>query len=168
MNHEAISLGDGKSTILDKASLPVLGGLNWTLLRRYGKRASHTVYAKAFVGFKDNKRVYVLMHRLITACPKKLRVDHINGNGLDNRLENLRFCNNSENVINQGTRSDNKSGQRGVRFDKRYKSWVSSIQKKTDQGVIRVLRAFKTFGEAKEFYEQTAKSLFGTFYKESK
>ena len=41
--------------------------------------------------------------------------DHINRNELDNRKENLRRANFTENCRNRGLRSDNKSGVVGVR-----------------------------------------------------
>lgn len=42
----------------------------------------------------------VRMHRVIMDAPKGMEVDHINGNGLDNRRCNLRLCTRRENQIN--------------------------------------------------------------------
>lgn len=42
-----------------------------------------------------------LLHRLIMNAPDDLMVDHINHNTLDNRKENLRLCNGSQNNINK-------------------------------------------------------------------
>jgi len=46
---------------------------------------------------KRKKRVTYFLHRLILNCPKGSIVDHINGNGLDNRKENLRICTTAQN-----------------------------------------------------------------------
>ena len=59
-----------------------------------------------------------LMHRLITEAPKGADVDHINHNGLDNRLENLRVCTHKENMQNQAFRRTNTTGYSNIYYDK--------------------------------------------------
>lgn len=54
-------------------------------------------------------------------------VDHINGNGTDNRAYNLRIASNSENCRNQRKRTNNSSGVTGVRKDSQWGGWVASI-----------------------------------------
>ena len=55
-------------------------------------------------------------------------VDHINGNRLDNRAENLRLVNRAQNNMNKGLRSNNTSGHTGVAWDKSKGKWVAQIQ----------------------------------------
>jgi len=62
-------------------------------------------------GYKDSQQI--LMHRLLTGCPAGFVVDHINGNGLDNRRSNLRICDHASNV-QRGFRTKASSGFRGV------------------------------------------------------
>lgn len=78
---------------------------------------------------KNSKQEY--LHRVILGAPKDMCVDHINGNTLDNRKNNLRICTNRENTSNRtklGT--NNTSGILGVRFDNRRNKWYADIQYK--------------------------------------
>ena len=63
------------------------------------------------------------IHRVVMDAPKGMDVDHINGNGLDNRKENLRICTRSQNCMNQRLKSHSRSGYKGVQYDpiQRYK-----------------------------------------------
>lgn len=55
------------------------------------------------------------------------QVDHIDGNGLNNKLENLRVVNNSENHKNQKLSKNNKIGIPGVYFRKSRSGWHVEI-----------------------------------------
>ncbi len=63
---------------------------------------------------RSNGRNSALVHRLIMGFPEGMHVDHINGNGLDNRKENLRVCTPSQNSMNKKLRSDSTTGYKGV------------------------------------------------------
>ncbi len=66
------------------------------------------------------------MHRLLAGDPVGMEVDHINGDGLDNRRENLRVCTPGENRKN--TRSfTGASRYKGVSWDKHIKRWRAAI-----------------------------------------
>lgn len=60
-------------------------------------------------------------------------IDHINGDGFDNRWENLREVDRSGNLRNCARRSDNTSGVVGVSFVKRREKYRAYI--KTKNGV---------------------------------
>lgn len=57
-------------------------------------------------------------------------IDHINNNPLDNRKQNLRVCNNSDNSLNQKISKRNTSGVTGVSFCQRKQKWRARIQYK--------------------------------------
>jgi hypothetical protein len=56
------------------------------------------------------------MHRLVADAPKDMVVDHVNGNGLDNRRQNLRTCTHRDNCRNKKLRCDSQSGFKGVYY----------------------------------------------------
>ncbi len=66
------------------------------------------------------------MHRLIMNPPKGMEVDHINGNRLDNRRENLRIVTSQQNKMNSGTRK-HSSIYKGVSWNKNSKSWRANM-----------------------------------------
>lgn len=69
------------------------------------------------------------LHRWLLDAPDGLVVDHINGDTLNNRLNNLRIVDYIANGQNR-TRlnKNNKSGYRGVTWDKRFNKWFTQIQ----------------------------------------
>ena len=50
-------------------------------------------------------------------------IDHIDGNPCNNKIENLRLANHSENMRNAKTRIDNKSGVKGISWCKSKNKW---------------------------------------------
>jgi multicomponent Na+:H+ antiporter subunit D len=71
------------------------------------------------------KKVY--MHQLIKDFKKDCLVDHINKNGLDNRINNLRFADKSLNALNSKTPITNKSGCKGISWSNSCKKWLCRI-----------------------------------------
>lgn len=55
------------------------------------------------------------------------QIDHIDGNPLNNRLENLRACNAAENAQNRVLASNNRSGCPGVSYHIRKRKWEAKI-----------------------------------------
>lgn len=110
----------------------------------------------------NGKMTLVRMHRFIMQTPHGFVIDHMNGNKLDNRMKNLRVCNQSQNQANRKfLNKNNTSGYRGVSFNKQRKLWSSSIR--INYKTIR-LGFFKTAKEANQVYKKKAKEMFGDFF----
>ncbi len=76
---------------------------------------------------KNRIRKHIWMHRLIMNDPKGYIVDHINGNGFDNRRSNLRLSTQRQNICNQRLHKNNTTGMKGVTWFKRIKKWHAKI-----------------------------------------
>lgn len=72
-------------------------------------------------------------------------IDHINGDGLDNSLNNLRNVSVKENNQNAPIRSDNTSGHVGVSYDQRSQKWIAQIG---CNGKTRTIGKFKNKQDA--------------------
>ncbi len=99
--------------------------------------------------------VFLYHHGFI---PKQL--DHIDRNPLNNRIENLRVADDSQQEANKKIRSDNKSGYRGVFWNKQKSKWHAKICK--DKLHIDLGR-FHSAESAAAAYNKAAKKLFGAF-----
>lgn len=66
---------------------------------------------------------------LLDITDENLIVDHINGNTLDNRRNNLRVCTQKENTYNKSFMKLNTSEFIGVSFDKSRYKWNAEIRK---------------------------------------
>jgi len=81
------------------------------------------------LGDHNNPRIIstIPIGRLVMDVPLGKIVDHINGNVLDNRRENLRVVNNAQNAWNSKLQSCNTSGYKGVHWDKTVGEWRARI-----------------------------------------
>jgi hypothetical protein len=105
-----IPLTNGYRAIVDAEDVPILKGRNWSAdVRKY------TQYARAMVVI-DGRAINVKMHKFLFPVEDGKLVDHVNGNGLDNRKANLRAVSRSENARNTAPR---RNGQvPNVRFNR--------------------------------------------------
>lgn len=98
------------------------------------------------------------MHRLIMQAPAHLLVDHINGNGLDNRKKNLRLATPSQNLQSQRPRTGTQSGYKGVQRTKN--GWQAILYR---EGKSFSLGVHKSPQEAARAYNAGAVRYFGEF-----
>ena len=76
----------------------------------------------------SHKGKTVSMHRLILEAPMGTHVDHINGNGRDNRKTNLRLVTAAQNSRNRGKTRKNTTGYKGVSRQKGRRKFRAQIQ----------------------------------------
>lgn len=136
--------------LFDDIDKELVNSKTWKIV---DKNTGHTKYAITKPGGK-------FMHRLIMDCPKGLEVDHINGNGLDNRRINLRICSRSQNSCNRPAPSNNITGYKGVYWDENKNRYRAVITK--DKVVYRLGR-YKTAREAAVAYNLAAKKYHGVY-----
>ena len=120
-----------------------------------------------YIHFELNGKNYSL-HRLIASVfipnPENLPyVDHIDRNPANNRVSNLRWCSQTQNIWNTRIRADNTSGKTGVRRNQ--KSWQASWY----INGVSYSKTFPTFEEASAFRDKMVQEHYDPdFYHESK
>ena len=136
-------------------------------LRKYewfvGKRRNGgSFYAGAYVtDSKTGKEKIIFMHREIIEVHKKMVVDHINNDGMDNRRANLRRATHSQNMCNRKKRSGaHTSRHKGVYWDKEKRKWIAHIG---FMGRNMHLGCFYSEIEAAKARDRAAKKYHGEF-----
>ena len=112
-------------------------------------------YAKT--SLPDGRQVY--MHRVIMDAPDGVTVDHINGDGLDNQRENLRFATQVQQNMNR-PKHRGKSRYKGVYPRHDGMKWVAQI---SINNKSRYLGSFGTQESAARAYNVVAFDLHGEF-----
>lgn len=149
-----IPLTKGYEAIVDADDLHLVEAYSWTALVKPG-----VVYAKRAVKVGD-RTMTVRMHRVILSAHPDALVDHINGNGLDNRKANLRVATNSQNLANRGAQRNNTSGFKGVTWNKAAGKWQASLKLNGNRWYLGL---HNTAEDASAAYQEAARRAFGEF-----
>lgn len=103
------------------------------------------------------------MHRFLLDAPGNMKVDHKDGDGLNNTRSNIRICTQAQNCANRKTiGKNNKSGYKGVYFNKSKNKWRAML--KFNKKEIH-LGYFSNPVEAAHAYDNAALKYFGEFSK---
>lgn len=113
---------------------------------------------------KRARKVYAVanpgryLHRMLIGAQRGQIVDHIDGNSLNNRADNLRIVTPSQNRANSRKDRDNRSGYKGVYFEKSCRRWVAQI---AHQGRKYYLGVFREKRRAAMAHDRAAIAIHG-------
>lgn len=114
---------NGVTFQVDEADLPLLEGRSWRVYS-FSKRTGRHWYV---VSQKEGGKA-LFLHRHITGAATGHEVDHLNGDGLDNRRTNLRIVSHALNLANQRPQSGRSSRFKGVSWDREKGRWHAYIK----------------------------------------
>jgi hypothetical protein len=147
---------------------PVSGDLIWKVLfpdriagaviTGKGSRTSYRKLALERLDFKAHRLCWILAYGKLP--PEGAVIDHIDGNGLNNALSNLRACSQRMNSRNSKTPVSNTSGFKGVRSlagTHRFQAYICVDRQQIHLGM------YDTKEEAYSAYCDAAKTHFGEY-----
>lgn len=149
-----------KKIFLTQDKVAIVDDEDYASLSRRRWRLSTKGYAER-TGIKkgETARSTILMHREILKVKSGMWVDHINGDKLDNRRNNLRLVTPSQNRMNSVGRTNIL---KGVSWNAKKKNWLASIRL---EGKTIYLGSFTNQKDAALAYDRAAKKLFGRYAK---
>jgi hypothetical protein len=152
-----IPITQGYVALVDDEDFDMLSKYSWNI-HPHG----YTFYARTSVscGVGLNRQKTIRMHRLILGCSAEVKVDHRDGNGLNNTRKNLRYATYAQNNRNARLRKDNPTGFKGVHLKRSSGKFQALIR--VDKVRIH-LGSFVTPEEAHAAYCKAAKKYFGAF-----
>lgn len=149
-----IPLRDEYETLIDDEDFNLVNQRKWYL--HIDKTGPNLFYVLSSPGGQT-----MSMHRLIMGCAKGdgKQIDHIDGNGLNNQKNNLRFCTGSQNCMNR-TYANNTSQYKGVTWKKANQKWCAQIMM---GGRKKHIGLYEKKEDAAKAYDQMAFQIFGKF-----
>ena len=123
---------NGTRFIFDIQDYDTVKNLYWNVTSD-GYIATHSI----------NKNKRISLHRFLTNAPQDKFVDHINGDKLDNRRNNLRICTPSQNCMNRHNSITNKCGKIGITYrayKDRYEAYIFVNKKNIYLGCYKNLQ----------------------------
>lgn len=146
-----IGLTRGKSTVVSYEDYAYLTQWVW-YANSYKSGIYYAVRKQHFstiIG--KQKQTTILMHRVIMERVLDYsdfeEVDHIDGDGLNNCRSNLRPVTHKQNLENRRLNKNNKSGVRGVSWNKRARKWRAYVM---SNGIEKHLGFFTRLEEAEK------------------
>lgn len=147
-------LTKGKFALVDDDDFELVSHWHW-----YAQPGVRTWYAQRAIR-KHGHSTSISLHRFLLNPPPGLQIDHINGDGLDCRRCNMRLATNQQNHYNTRIVKSNRSGYKGVHWDKHHKRWRVRIM--VDGHNVHI-GYFADLLEAASAYDTEALTLHGEF-----
>lgn len=135
-------------------------------IRYAGKNIINLSQGRYYKIFLKSLKQGLLAHRIVYAIHNNTInftdkvIDHIDGNGLNNKPENLRVCSQVENQLNSKLYNNSKTGHKNIQLiNNKYCVCFEKNRKKIYLGV------FNSLEEAVEFKNNNIQQYRGEFYK---
>lgn len=149
-----IPLTQGYVALVDESDAHRVNQLSWYLVRCGGG----LLYARRDIPRSDGGVSALMLHVFIAGWRL---VDHINGDGLDNRRSNLREADHWQNQQNRRKRSDSGSRFKGLSWDSRrggrWRVRINARGRRVEIGY------FEDLDEAAMAYDEAAREHHGEF-----
>lgn len=156
-----VPLTKGYEAVIDAADVPLVDGWNWTAVEARNRIGGvRAVYAIRAERRPMGKSIQIYLHHSMIPKKRGFEVDHIDGDGLNNRRVNLRRTTRAQNGKNMQLSVANSSGFKGVCWDKRRGKWYAYIHVDRKQ---HPLGRFNSAEEAAEAYAEASKKLHREF-----
>lgn len=150
-----IELTQGKVTLVSDHRFEYLSQWNWHALFN-GKRW----YAVRKEGLSLFRKTFYMHREIMGTTNPEIKIDHWDGDGLNNQDENLRECTTAENGRNRGKTKNNTTGFKGVNLNKQSKKFRAEIWV---DGKKICLGSFTNIEDAALAYNEAAKQYHGEF-----
>jgi hypothetical protein len=150
-----IPLTQGHVAVVDDEDHEWLSQWRWCTKKIVLANGRTKLYAHRRIGAST-----ITMHRLIMGVNSGEIVDHIDGDGLNNRRSNLRKATVAANCWNSNSRRNTSSHYKGVSWHRHVGKWGAAIRL---CGRSQHLGYFTDETEAALAYDRAAKEHFGEF-----
>jgi len=147
----------GRVVRVDDHDYAQVAGYTWHVWERSrGRRRASGPYAITVIRLPDGRKRVLQMHRLL--MPGAAKVDHRDGDGLNNQRYNLREATRQGNSANSQKQRGTSSRFKGVSWHSG--KWEARIKV---AGRLRYLGRFAVEAEAARAYDTAAREAFGEF-----
>ena len=146
---------------LTKGQFAIVDDEDYERVSKYKWRAAWGGYCYYAVHmfWNEGKRYEIRMHRFILNAPDGKLVDHIDYDGLNNRIYNIRICSHSQSQYHRRSHGGT-SKFKGVSLNKINNKWQAQIKHNRKSMWIG---QYEKETEAAKAYDKKARELFGDF-----